>query len=291
MTILLSGATGFLGSYFLKRFITEGIDVIALKRSTSNTYRIEKQLSKVTFYDIDTIEIEKLFKQHSIDIVVNTATNYGRVNNKISSILETNLLFGIKLLESAVAHDVKTFINTDTLLEKDINAYAFSKNQLVQWMEFLSNKIQMINIKIEHMYGPLDDENKFICWVINQLKKNVDKIDLTSGIQKRDFIYIDDIVEAYMTIIKHTQELSSFEEYELGFGKAEEVKYFLELLYKEIAQKQTVTTTLNFGAVAYRAKENMLMQADISKLSALGWIPRIKPEDGIKKVIEGELND
>lgn len=65
-------------------------------------------------------------------------------------------------------------------------------------MKFLSNKqTKMINIKIEHMYGALDDENKFIYWLINKLKQNVEKIDLTSGVQKRDFIYIDDIVSAY----------------------------------------------------------------------------------------------
>ncbi|MDM5263701.1 NAD-dependent epimerase/dehydratase [Sulfurovum sp. XTW-4] len=291
MTILLSGATGFLGSYLLKRFMQEGFDVIALTRSTSDTYRIKELLSTITYYDVDTTEIKEIFKKHNIDIVVNTVTDYGRSNSRISSILETNLMFSVRLLENAVENNVKTFINTDTLLEKEINAYALSKNQLVQWMQFLSDKINMINIKIEHMYGPLDDDNKFIYWVINQLQQNVEKIDLTNGVQKRDFIYIDDVVEAYMTIIINIEKFSSYEEFELGSGDAIEVKEFLNLVYNEISQKQVLTTKLNFGAVEYRPKENMCMEADISKLLSLGWEPSVKLEEGIKKILNGELSD
>lgn len=291
MTVLLSGTTGFLGSYLLKRLVQEGFEVIALKRSSSDTYRIKDLLSGITSYDVDKTDIEEIFKNHTIDIVINTVTDYGRVNNRISSILETNLLFSVKLLENAIAYDVKSFINTDTLLEKDLNAYALSKDQLVQWMRFLSDKIKMINIKIEHMYGPLDDENKFIYWVIKQLKESVAKIDLTSGVQKRDFIYIDDIVEAYMTLIHNMGQFSPFEEFELGSGNAVEVKEFLELIYNKVKERQPLTTTLNFGAVNYRPKENMCMQADISKLYALGWTPKVTLQEGIKRIIDGELHD
>ena len=291
MTVLLSGATGFLGSHLLKRLIQEGYTVIVLKRSTSDTYRIKELLEEVTYYDVDKTDIEEIFKNHTVDIVINTVTDYGRANNRISSILETNLMFSLKLLENAVANKVKAFINTDTLLNKELNAYALSKDQFVQWMRFLSDKMQMINIKIEHMYGPLDDENKFIYWVIRQLKENVEKIDLTSGVQKRDFIYIDDIVEAYMTIIKSSTTFSSFEEFELGSGNAVKVKEFLELIYNQVKERQPLTTTLNFGAVSYRPKENMCMQADISKLHALGWTPKVTLNEGIKKIIDGELHD
>ncbi len=291
MTILLSGATGFLGSYLLKRLIQEGFNVIVLKRSTSDTYRIKELLEEITYYDVDKTDIEEIFKNHTIDMVLNTVTDYGRGNNRISGILETNLMFSLKLLENAVANSVKTFINTDTLLDKDLNAYALSKDQFVQWMRFLSDKMQMINIKIEHMYGPLDDESKFIYWVIKQLKQNVDKIDLTSGVQKRDFIYIDDIVEAYMTIIKNSTTFSSFEEFELGSANAVKVKEFLGTLYRQVKERQPLTTTLNFGAVDYRARENMCMQADISRLLSLGWKPKVTLNEGIKKILDGELDD
>ncbi len=289
MIILLTGSTGFLGSYLLKSFVKSGYEVIALKRSTSNTYRINDYLKKVTLYNIDKVNLEDIFKKHKINIVINTVTNYGRIDNKISSILDTNLIFGLKLLEESVNSNAKAFINTDTLLERNINAYALSKAQLVDWMKFLSNKqTKMINIKIEHMYGALDDENKFIYWLINKLKQNVEKIDLTSGVQKRDFIYIDDIVSAYEIIIQNINTFSNYEEFELGSGNSIEVKNFVEKIYQEISNKQTLSTKLNFGAVSYRDNENMNIQANIEKLTNLAWKPKVSIEDGIKKILEEE---
>lgn len=286
MVILLTGATGFLGSYLLKSFVESGHQVIALKRSMSDTDRINGYLEKVICYNIDEIEISSIFKNHAIDIVVNTVTNYGRKDTKISSIVETNLMFGLNLLEVSVANNIKAFINTDTLLERNLNAYALSKAQLVDWMSFLScNTTKMINIKIEHMYGPKDDENKFIYWLIHQLKQNVAKIDLTSGVQKRDFIYIDDIISAYTTIINNLDAMSNFEEFELGSGSSIEVKMFVEQL---ATQLKAISTTLNFGAISYRANENMHMQADITKLKRLGWKPEVSVETGIKNILKEE---
>lgn len=289
MTILLAGSTGFLGSYLLKAFVDSGHKVIALKRASSKTYRIDNYIAKYTSYDIDKVELNTIFEMYPIDTVVNTVTNYGRSDKKISSIVETNLLFGLKLLEESVNHNVHTFINTDTLLDRNLNAYALSKGQLVDWMHFLSHhSTKMINIKIEHMYGPLDDENKFIYWVINQLKQNVEKIDLTSGQQKRDFIYISDIVSAFETILENMDHLSYFEDFELGTGNATEVKKFVEQIVLELQQIQTIHTQLNFGAIPYRDNENMCMAADISKLKELGWDPMVSIENGIKKIINGE---
>jgi nucleoside-diphosphate-sugar epimerase len=288
MTILLTGATGFLGSHLLHKLLKLGHKVVILKRSTSDTWRINSVLDQVISYDIDKVELSSVLKNHLTNIVINTVTNYGRKDRKISSIVDTNLIFGLKLLEQSIENNVKVFINTDTLLQRDINSYALSKAQLVDWMKFLSNKnTKMVNIKIEHMYGVFDDENKFIYWLINQLKQNKEEIDLTSGVQRRDFIYIDDVVDAYKTIIENLDSFLNFEEFELGSGKTIEVKYFVSKIFEELNKKQKIVTRLNFGKIEYRANENMEMKANISKLQKLGWEPKVSIEDGIKKIING----
>jgi nucleoside-diphosphate-sugar epimerase len=288
MTILLTGATGFLGSHLLHKLLKLGHKVVILKRSTSDTWRINSVLDQVISYDIDKVELSSVLKNHLTNIVINTVTNYGKKDRKISSIVDTNLIFGLKLLEQSIENNVKVFINTDTLLQRDINSYALSKAQLVDWMKFLSNKnTKMVNIKIEHMYGVFDDENKFIYWLINQLKQNKEEIDLTSGVQRRDFIYIDDVVDAYKTIIENLDSFLNFEEFELGSGKTIEVKYFVSKIFEELNKKQKIATRLNFGKIEYRANENMEMKANISKLQKLGWEPKVSIEDGIKKIING----
>lgn len=286
VSILIAGSTGFLGSYLVKAFYKMGLRVIALKRSTSNTFRIKDYLDKCCFYDIDIVDLETVFSENNIDIVVNTVTNYGRLNKKISSLLETNLFFGLKLLEESTNHSVQAYINTDTMLEKKINAYALSKKQLVDWMKFFSNSsTKMINVKIEHMYGPLDDENKFIFWLIRQLRNNVNEVDLTSGVQKRDFIYVTDVVSAFCIILRNIESMNYFEEFEVGTGSSISVKQFIKQLYNELSKEKNINTRLNFGAIQYRKNEEMNMVANITKLKNLGWEPVVTIGEGIKNIL------
>lgn len=288
MKILLAGSTGFLGRYLLESFIKNGNEVIALKRSTSNTSITDKNLTDIKFYNIDEVKLRDIFKNNKIDVVVNTVTNYGKNNNSASEIVMTNLMFGLELLENSI-NNAKAFINTDTLLHRNINAYTFSKAQLVDWMIFLSNKnTKIINVKLEHMYGPFSGQNNFIYWLVEQLRQNVQKIELTSGLQKRDFIYIDDVVSAYEVIIKNISKFRDYEELELGTGNSIEVKFFIEKIYEEILKQQNIDTELLFGAIAYRENENMDMKANIQKLASFGWKPEVSIESGIKKILNSK---
>ena len=61
--------------------------------------------------------------------------------------------------------------------------------------------IKFINARLFHLYGPSDKPTKFVNSIIQSLKNNLPTIDLTSGTQRRDFIYIDDAIEAFLLII------------------------------------------------------------------------------------------
>ena len=113
-TILLTGGTGYLGSKILKKLVDEKYDIILLKRSFSNTVRINDHLKKIRFYDVDRIPLETIFSQNSIDMVVHCATNYGRRENDPLQVIEANLLLPLKLLELGKNYRIKCFINTDT---------------------------------------------------------------------------------------------------------------------------------------------------------------------------------
>jgi len=77
-TILLTGPTGFLGSHLLQALLNEGYKVIILKRSFSDTWRINHLLDNLKSYDINKTPLEKPFEENKIDIIIHTATNYGR---------------------------------------------------------------------------------------------------------------------------------------------------------------------------------------------------------------------
>ena len=97
-TILLTGAPGFLGSHLLKRLLKDNYNVIILKRSFSNTFRIADLLTDIKQYNIDLINLEDVFKENKIDTVIHCATNYGRNNESHLNILQSNLILPLTIL-------------------------------------------------------------------------------------------------------------------------------------------------------------------------------------------------
>ncbi|MBD3727260.1 MAG: NAD-dependent epimerase/dehydratase family protein, partial [Moraxella osloensis] len=219
--------------------------------------------------------------------VIHTACHYGRNGSALSEVVESNLIFGLKVLEAAINYQVTTFINTDSFLPRDLNAYSLSKKQLIDWLKQQSSKIQVINLQLEHMYGPKDDSTKFIAWLVTQLKQNVSEINLTSGIQKRDFIYIDDVVSAFLCVLQSSTGLPSFSEFEVGTGESIEVKTFVQNLKQVFEQRNGPTSTkLNFGAVPYRQGEIMEFKVDNQALRQLGWEPKVNLSQGLEQSLK-----
>ncbi len=281
-SILLTGATGFLGSNLLRAFLDKEWDVSIIKRSFSNTSRIHNLLPKISFLDIDIDPLESIFDQRSsFDAVVHTATCYGRRGETASQVMEANLVFPLKLLEIAAFFNTPAFFNTATILYSFLNIYALSKRQFEDWGRIFScqKKIGFVNLKLEQIYGPGDDDSKFTTFIFESLKKNVSRIELTPGEQKRDFIYIDDVVSAYILLLEGFKKENEFSEYDIGSGKAVSIREFVECV-KEISGSNS---ELIFGAKPYRDHETMLSNADIEKLELLGWSPCIPLRDGILK--------
>jgi CDP-paratose synthetase len=122
-------------------------------------YQIDEQ---VTSYDIDRVPLTQAFEDQRVDYVIHTACHDGRNGDFTEKIVEINLMLGLKLLEAALFFNSDTFVNTDTLLQKQLNIYTLSKKQFIEWLNQRKDKIQIINMKLEHLYGPLDGIPKFV---------------------------------------------------------------------------------------------------------------------------------
>jgi len=287
--ILLTGATGYLGSHLLKGLL-ENTDheIVILKRSFSNTHRIDKALKnpRVKFYDIDKTDLKTVFETNDIETILHCATNYGREDKDILNIVQSNLMLPLTLLQLGIKSGVKNFINTDTVMEKNVNHYSLSKKQFLDWLKECKSDIKCVNVMLEHFYGASDNKSKFTTFIINQLQDKVEKIDLTEGEQKRYFIHIDDVVEAFLTLLDNLENINeNFSDFEVSTEKNITIKEFV-LLAKELTGN--TNTKLNFGAVAYRENELMECQTDLSAIKKLGWCPKIKIEEGLRKLIQME---
>lgn len=281
-TILLTGATGFLGSHILKKLIDLKYNIIILKRTFSNLFRIEDCIENIKFYNLDNCSLETVFLENNISLILHTATQYGRKEESIIDIVESNLMLPLKLIGLAKVHGVKTFINTDTLLDKRVSTYALSKKQFRNWLQFYSTDMICINVSLEHFFGANDDKTKFVTFIIKNLIDQVESLDLTMGEQERDFIYIDDVVNAFVKIIEHDYNKNGFYEYEIGSGINIKIKDFILLVAKLLDNHKT---KLNFGAIPYRDNEVMKSHVDLSEISKLGWTPNTSFEDGLRNTI------
>ncbi len=286
--ILLTGVSGFLGSHLAKALLADGHEVVALKRKKSSLSRIESIVPDIVFFDIEGLDFDQLFRDcGKINTIIHTATCYGRNNESVSDIFAANTEFPLRLLDAGNRVGVEMFLNTDTILDEYLNLYALSKNQLVQWGKFFSmhEKIRFWNIRLEHFYGPNDDPTKFSAYVINSCLGNAPELRLTKGEQKRDFIYIDDVVSAYIVLLGKMDSFNSaFVEFDVGSGRSVSIREFVETVHRITASK----THLDFGALPYREGEVMNSEADITELAALGWQCQYDIEAGLIKVIEKE---
>lgn len=287
-TILLTGVTGFLGSHLLESFVQQELEIIILKRTTSDTWRINHLLDKVKIYNIDAVDFKTVFSNEKVDIIVNTVCSYGRTNESLIDIVNSNLIFGLNLLEEAIKNNVKTFINTDSLLPRNLNYYSLSKAQFADWLHNRSEKIQVVNFKIEHMYGPKDDSKKFLPWLINEMIDKTEDINLTSGIQKRDFIYISDVVAAFDLVVQKRINLPNWSQFDIGTNIFTPVKEFILNLAQELEKlnKTKIVERLKFGIIPYRKGDIMMPELENAELIGLGWKPNVKIIDGIQKILK-----
>lgn len=290
MKILISGASGYLGSHLAKELSKEH-QVFALLRKASSRKRLEGLSVKTVNYDTEH-DLELIFVEYTPDIIINTAALYGRKDESLSALVEANIAFPARLLSLATKYNTKAFIHTGTSLPSEVSLYAQTKNSFVS-LACLSKELahkrtngevlKFIDVALEHFYGPDDDLSKFTSFVIDACIKG-NKLELTEGLQKRDFIYIEDVVSAYKILISNIHKLKDIETISVGSGFAPSVQEFVKLVHSCCHS----TSSLDFGAVKMRDGELMYSCANTLRLKQLGWENHFSLEQGIHATLKRE---
>lgn len=238
-------------------------------------------MARCTSYDIDRTAVETVFLTHKVDVVIHCATAYGRAPGDMEKVLESNLVFPLRLLETAVQAKTGYFINTDTFFSKQLPErlerghplympeYTLTKRQFRDWgrLRAAEGKIHFINLQLEHLYGPGDGPGKFISFLARSLWEGQETIALTDGIQIRDFIHVEDVVDAYLCILQNLDPSVHYQSYEVGSGQSHSIRQLAETMKAACGAQ----SELCLGAVPRKKEEIMYSTADNGPLSALGW--------------------
>lgn len=275
MRILIAGASGYLGKNLVSKFSEAHKLILPLRKTHAQSTNKQNHLT-IQYKNYQ--ELDNIFEDTKPDIVINCVTKYGRLNEDMPDLVESNLVYASKIFEFSQKINSK-FINIGTSLPENTSLYALLKSTFVKSV-VLKKPSNFINLKLEHFFGADDSETKFINYVFENCINNND-IELTSCDQRRDFIYIKDLVDAIDVIINNLHRINK-NEYEIGCGKA----YILKNIVNKIHLTTKSKASLKFGAIKKRENEPMMSVADISDLLDLGWKPKYTFDEAIQEMYE-----
>lgn len=285
MKLLITGATGFIGRYFVPAILmyknTETALIITRNIDKS------KQLfthSKCKFCQIEDI---KLISEFNPDIVIHLAAKLTSSNNSdvIDDLIDSNIKFGIKLLDTLKnCSNLKLFINFGTFAEyrlgpdKVNNAYLYSATKTA-FRTFLDYYSELSGYKYIHVvpytiYGGIDSSKKIMDYITDSFNSQ-SPIKMSGGEQVLDFIHIKDVVRFLKFIIENKskwKKIPSGETIHLGTGKGTSIQMLSKIMEKKYGSKCNIA----WGTLPYRERDVMYAVAPIGKLLILGWKPKIK---------------
>ena len=123
-------------------------------------------------------------------------------------------------------------------------------------------------------------------WLLRELSVGNKAIELTSGTQLRDFIYVKDVATAFEAVMLKKQNFDSMQEFNISTGYKYTVKEFCSLMgYKILKNERSVRKSLLFGVKPNDPDEIMDVYNDNSALLNLGWRPKFNLESGLDNMI------
>jgi len=311
MRVLVTGATGFIGSHLAERLVAEGAEVTLAVEPRASKANIASILDRVRVHEVDLRDgqtVRQLVRECQPSRIYHLAA-VGVTEPGIDPRLavQVNVMGTLNLLEALSGTDCDCFVNTGTCYEyghhtppppappkvggpggqhedqmvDPINAYAASKS--AAWlfcnMYHRTRDYPIVTVRPFTVYGPRQSERALIPQLILSALRGED-FAMTGGEQTRDFTYVDDVVEGY--IRASLAERAIGQTINLGTGEEHPIK---EVVLKVLELMGRPVKPL-IGALPYRPREVWRLYSDSSKArELLGWQPQVSMEDGLTKTI------
>ena len=304
-SVLLTGGAGFIGANLVNRLLDLGYENINLiiKESTDIS-RLKNILPKVKLNKIDLLDknLKDFVRKINPSIIFHLATYSAYADQKaVSEMVDANIRGTLNLLISTQDIDYKVFVNTGSSSEYGIKKNAIRENDLLEPISFyaatkasatllcqvFASEYQkpVVTLRPFSVFGPLEEKKRFIPTIINAIIQN-QSIRLTAGDQRRDFIFIDDIVDIYIKTISKGGKLSG-QILNMGTGIEYTNDEVAQTLFKVTGKKVPIKK----GAYPKRLWDTPHWVADTSKIKKyLNWKPKFSLEQGLGETYRWYIN-
>jgi CDP-paratose synthetase len=288
--VLLLGYRGFIGSAVLELLVRKNhYEIVVLGSPTDKYENLPLDIGRLTADDIYNGNLAQM----RIDTVINCANSYETTSLMNNSPQIVNLQLPLAILESVLG-SATHFVNLDTSLNK-VSAphfysarvmYSLSKKHFKEYLELMSDQIQVSNLICEHVYGYASmHRNTIVAELVSGgLSGKHRNLMLTPGEQIRDFVFVEDVATAVLNVIE--QRLFSFNQnlvdFEVGSGHGTSIAQLATL----VQEKLKLGDPFQLGRISYRENEIMSSTADITLMKKLGWLPSITLSEGLDRVIQ-----
>ena len=329
--VLVTGAAGFIGANLVKRLLDEfgGVKVIGVD-SLTDYYDVrlkEERLALLAEYGerfifvkaniADKQRIESLFDVHNPQVVVNLAAQAG-VRYSITNpdaYIESNIIGFYNILEACRHHNVEHLVyassssvygsnekipySTDDKVDNPVSLYAATKksNELMAHAYSKLYNIPSTGLRFFTVYGPCGRPDMAYFGFTNRLLKG-EKIEIFNyGNCKRDFTYIDDIVEGVIRVMQYAPEkkigedglpIPPYKVYNIGNNSPEKLLDFVQILQEELIAAGVLPLDYDFEAhkelVPMQAGDVPVTYADTSALELdFGFKPHTSLREGLRR--------
>ena len=328
--ILITGAAGFIGANLSKRLLQDIPDAQIIGLDNVNDYydvRLkEYRLSELTAYPnftfikgslADKALIDRTFEQYQPQIVVNLAAQAG-VRYSITNpdaYIESNLVGFYNILEACRHHPVEHLVyassssvygsnkkvpySTEDKVDNPVSLYAATKksNELMAHAYAKLYNIPCTGLRFFTVYGPAGRPDMAYFGFTNKLRQGETIQIFNYGNCKRDFTYIDDIVEGIVRVLQHAPEKASGEDglpippyalYNIGNNRPENLLDFVQILSEELVRAGVLPKNYDFEAhkqlVPMQPGDVPVTYADTSALERdFGFKPATPLREGLRR--------
>lgn len=297
--ILITGATGFVGSNIARKFLELGSNIHILTRKSSNKWRINDMLKDLNEYDVDLLEYKRLSKIISDiepSIIFHLATYGGNPLQKDSrAIIESNFIGTFNLINASKKYGFDLFVNTSSsseygiknhpMEEKDmlepVNDYGVSKAASTLYCQSTAKEedLPIVTLRLFSPYGYYESHTRLVPSVILACLKNKNP-KVTSSHYMRDFIFIDDVINSYIKVTEKAKFRGDI--FNIGQG----MQYSVGKIVEKIIELTGDKVEAEWGSKSKWSNEPKAWQSNITKAhKILNWKPKFSIEQGLTNTI------